>query len=169
MSTDPKELQQPAAPRRPISSEDVPWESWGEGTRFGSRFRHLTSAAVGDAYHVGVQIEELPPGKSSAPAHYHMREEEHLLVLEGSCTLRLGDERLPLRAGDYACFPAGQRAGHCLVNDGSETCRVLVIGERSPDDIAVYTDTGKVKVRSLGEIYDKRATRAYWEGEETGG
>jgi uncharacterized cupin superfamily protein len=124
---------------------------------------------VGDAYRVGVQLEELPPGKSSAPAHYHLREEEHLLVLEGSCTLRLGEERLLLRAGDYACFPAGQKAGHCLVNEGSAVCRLLVVGERSPDEVAVYTDSGKVMVRALGEIYDRQATRAYWDGEATGG
>lgn len=154
-------------PCRPLASDDVAWQSWGEGDRFGSRYRHLTEAAVGSAYHVGVQIEELPPGKQSAPAHYHLREEEHLLVLEGTCTLRLGDERHALRAGDYACFPAGQKAGHCLLNDGDKVCRLLVIGERSPDEVAVYTDSGKVMVRALGEIYDRRATRAYWEGEET--
>lgn len=167
MPANPADPSQP--PRRPIAAESVPWETWGEGERFGSRFRHLTSAAVGEGYHVGVQIEELPPGKQSAPAHYHLREEEHLLVLEGRCTLRLGDERHALRTGDYACFPAGQRAGHCLVNEGTEPCRLLVIGERNADEVAVYTDSGKVMVRALGEIYDRRATRAYWDGERTGG
>jgi uncharacterized cupin superfamily protein len=166
MPTMPADTPQP--PHRPIASDGVPWESWSEGERFGSRYRHLTRSVVGDAYHVGVQIEEIPPGKQSAPAHYHLREEEHLLVLEGSCTLRLGDERHALRAGDYACFPAAQRAGHCIVNEGDTACRLLVIGERSPDDVAVYTDTAKVMVRALREIYDRRATRAYWEGEQTG-
>jgi len=158
----------PAPAFRPIASDDVPWETWAEGERFGSRFRHLTRAAIGEAYHVGVQMEELSPGKQSAPAHYHLREEEHLLVLEGSCTLRLGEERITLRTGDYACFPAGQKAGHCLVNEGDGVCRLVVIGERRPDEVAVYTDTGKVMVRALREIYDRRATRAYWEGERTG-
>jgi len=163
--TDPPEL---GAPRPPISIESVPWETWAEGTRFGSRYRHLTMAAVGKGYHVGLQIEELPPGKQSAPAHYHMQEEEHVLVLEGSCTLRLGEATFPLETGDYACFPAGQRAGHCLVNEGSVACRLLVVGERSPDEVCVYTESGKVLVRSLGEIYDRGAIRRYWAGEATG-
>lgn len=164
---DPKDapLSPPAC--RPVATESVPWEDWHEGTRFGSRFRHLTTAAIGKGYHVGVQIEELAPGKQTAPAHYHMLEEEHVLVLDGTCTLRLGDERLPLRAGDYACFPAGQKVGHCLVNEGTETCRFLVIGERSPNEVCVYPDSGKVLVRSLHEIYDRRAIRAYWDGEST--
>jgi uncharacterized cupin superfamily protein len=151
-----------------VSAESVPWKEWSEGDRFGSRYRHLTTAAVGAAYHVGVQIEELPPGKQTSPAHYHMLEEEHVLVLDGACTLRLGDERHALRTGDYVCFPAGQRAGHCLVNEGSAVCRLLVIGEQRPDEICVYTDSGKVLVRSLDEIYDRRAVRAYWDGEATG-
>ena len=155
-------------PRPPISVESVPWETWAEGTRFGSRYRHLTMAATGKGYRVGVQIEELAPGKQSAPAHYHRREEEHLLVLAGSCTLRLGEATFRLETGDYACFPAGQRAGHCLVNEGSAVCRLLVIGERSPDEVCVYTDSDKVMVRSLGEIYDRGTIRQYWDGEPTG-
>jgi uncharacterized cupin superfamily protein len=97
-----------------------------------------------------------------------MLEEEHVFVLEGGCTLHLGDERHQLRVGDYACFPAGQKLGHALVNEGAATCRLLVIGERSPNEVCVYTDSGKVLVRNLGEIYDKLAVRAYWDGEATG-
>jgi uncharacterized cupin superfamily protein len=165
----PDDPQRPAN-CQPISAESVPWEEWSEGTRFGSRFRHLTSAAVGKGarYHVGVQVEELAPGQQSSPAHYHMLEEEHLLVLAGSCTLRLGNERHQLRAGDYVCFPAGQKAGHCIVNEGSEPCRVLVIGEQSPNEVCVYTDSNKMLVRSLHELYDKGAVRKYWDGEATG-
>jgi uncharacterized cupin superfamily protein len=161
------DVPKPPAICRPIAAESVPWKQWGEGTRFLSRYRHLTTAAAGPAYHVGVEIDELPPGKQSAPAHYHMLEEEHLFVLEGGCTLRLGDERHELRAGDYVCFPAGQAVGHCLINEGAAMCRLLVIGERSPHEVCVYTDSNKVLVRNLGEIYDKRAVRKYWDGEMT--
>jgi uncharacterized cupin superfamily protein len=156
------------APRKPISVDGLPWKEWSRGTRFGSRYRHLTSAAVGAAYHVGVQMEELAPGKQSCPAHYHMLEEEHILVLEGSVTLRLGDARHQLRAGDYVCFPAGQRAGHCLINEGEAACRFLVIGEQRPDEVCVYPDSDKVLVRSLDKLYDGAAVREYWHGEPTG-
>lgn len=165
---DSRQAQPPPPASRPISAESVPWEEWSEGTRFGSRFRHLTTASAGPRYQVGVQIEELPPGKQTSPAHYHLLEEEHVYVLDGSCTLRLGDERHALRAGDYVCFPAGQQLGHCLVNEGGASCRLLVIGQQSPDEVCVYTDSGKVMVRRLGEIYDRRAIRKYWDGEATG-
>ncbi|MBI2566778.1 MAG: cupin domain-containing protein [Candidatus Schekmanbacteria bacterium] len=164
MSTKP-EAGDAASFAKPVATQDVSWETWAEGTRFGTRFRHLTSAAGVHAYHVGVQIDELEPGKQSCPAHYHLLEEEHLLVLEGRMTLRLGDETHELEAGDYACFPAGQRAGHCLVNNSTAVCRFVTIGERSPNEVCVYTDSHKVMVRALGEIYDKSAVKSYWDGE----
>jgi uncharacterized cupin superfamily protein len=156
-------------PRPPISSENVAWEDFSEGTRFAIRYRHLTSAAAGENYHVGFSLEELAPGKQSVPAHYHMLEEEHLFILEGNVTLRLGTETHEMKAGDYACFPAGQKAGHCLLNNTAKTCRYIVVGERNLNEVVVYTDSNKVLVRSLGrrEIYDRAATRDYWHGEET--
>ena len=155
--------------RGPISSENVPWETWGEGARFGSRFRHLTMAAAGENYHVGMQIEELSPGMQSSPAHYHMLEEEQVLILEGQVTLRLGDEMHEMKAGDYVCFPAGQKVGHCFINNSGAVCRWLIIGEKDPNEVCVYTDSNKVLVRALGrrEIYDRAALRDYWDGEKT--
>lgn len=150
----------------PVASEDVAWEPFERG-RFGSRFKHLTRAAMGERpYHVGVAIEELPPGKQSCPFHFHMLEEEHILVLEGECTLRLGEERLRFKAGDYAVFPAGEKTGHCLVNDTDKTCRYVVIGENNPNESCVYPDSNKVSNRWLGERYDRAATREYWDGED---
>ncbi len=153
-------------PYRPVATESIPWETWSRASEFGSRFRHLTKAAIGEPYHVGVAIEELSPGKQSCPLHFHMLEEEHILMLEGECTLRLGEERIRFKAGDYACFPAGEKTGHCLINEGTATCRYVVIGEDSPNESCVYPDSNKVSNRWLGERYDRAAQRDYWDGEE---
>jgi len=147
----------------PFSVDAVPWESYSHGDRFGTRMRQL--GEFGGGSHVGVCIEELAPGKQAYPAHYHMLEEEHLLVLEGRVTLRLGEKSFALSAGSYVCFPAGQKQGHALVNDTDATCRYLIIGERNPHDVIVYTDSGRVGVRLTGEGYRKSATMEYWEGE----
>ena len=138
--------------------------------RFGLRYRHLTLAAVGEGYRVGVAIEELPPGRQSSPAHYHIFEEEHVYILEGALTVRIGAEAHAMKAGDYVCFPAGQKAGHCLVNDSGAPCRYVIVGERNPNEVVVYTDSNKVLVRALGRraIYDLAARRGYWDGENTG-
>jgi uncharacterized cupin superfamily protein len=158
------------APPKPISSLDVAWEVWSDIPRFAVRYRHLTRAAVGENYHVGVVIEELGPGKQSAPAHYHVFEEEHVYLLEGTITVRIGAKSYEMKAGDYVCFPAGQKAGHCLINNSGAICRYVVVGERNPNEVAVYTDSKKVLVRALGRraIFDLAATRDYWDGENTG-
>ncbi|HLZ67081.1 MAG TPA: cupin domain-containing protein [Aliidongia sp.] len=151
---------------KPFAIESVPWEEWSEGTKFGSRLRRL--GKFGGASHVGVVMEELAPGMQSSPLHYHMLEEEHLMMLAGRATLRLGDQRYALSAGDYVVFPAGQKAGHALVNDSDEVCRFLMIGERNPNEVCVYPDSNKVLVCLTDELYDKSAVRNYWAGEDTG-
>ena len=155
-------------PPKPIPSHDVPWTEWTDMPRFALRYRHLTRAAVGEHYNVGVVIEELGPGKQSAPAHYHLFEEEHLYILEGTVTLRLGAGSHEMKAGDYVCLPAGQKAGHCLVNNSSAPCRYVGVGEHKAKEVAVYTDSNKVLLRGLGRVLDLGATRGYWDGEDTG-
>ena len=143
----------------------MPWEEWSEGVRFGGRVQRLGEHA--GSTNVGVLIEELPPGKQSAPLHWHTREEEHLWFLEGRATLRLGDERHAVKAGDYVCFPAGHAVGHCLVNDSDAPCRYLVIGERKPEDVCIYPDSRKIYVRAMDRvILSTDAVRDYWDGEK---
>lgn len=136
-------------PRGPIAIDSVPWTEWSEGVRFGSRYRVLSDTRGDDKRKIGVSYEELPPGKQSCPFHYHMAEEEHIIALEGEATLRLGDERYAIKAGDYVCFPAGQRAGHCLVNESDKPFRFIMIGDNDPSEICVYPDSEKVLIRSL--------------------
>ena len=149
----------------PFKVDDVPIEEYSRGDRFGIRYQGL--GHFGGGSHVGVEIVVLEPGRQSYPAHYHMLEEEHVLILEGEVTLRLGDKSYELSAGSYACFPAGQKAGHALVNNGSSPCRYLIVGERNPNEVVVHTDSGRVSVRLTGEGYRKSATMDYWEGETT--
>lgn len=157
-------------PKLPIATASVPWTESLDLPRFQARYRHLTRAIMGDTYQIGVTIEELLPGSQSAPFHYHIFEEEHVLILEGDVTLRLGDQRHAMKAGDYVCFPAGQKAGHCLVNDSGTVCRYVLVGERNPNEICFYPDSNKVLVRALGRraVLDAGALRNYWHGEHTG-
>jgi uncharacterized cupin superfamily protein len=143
-----------------IKSADVEWETWSHGTRFGSRVKALGAKAGGS--HVGVNIEELGPGQQSCPVHYHLLEEEHLWVLEGTATLCWGDERLTLEPGDYACFPAGDARGHALVNDSPHPFRFLMIGENNPNEVCIYPDSDKVMVRAAHQLFKRGTEVDYW-------
>lgn len=151
--------------RGPIAIEDVPWGEAGQGVRFSMRYRVLSDTR-GDGRKIGIAYEELPPGKQSVPFHYHLLEEEHIIALEGESTLRLGDKRNRIKAGDYVSFPAGQRAGHCLINETNAPFRYIIIGDHEPNDVCVYPDSRKLLIRSFDRAIIRDGDRLdYWEGE----
>lgn len=154
-----------AKPRGPLAIDSVPWTEWSQGVRFKSRYRVLSNTRK-DGRKIGIAYEELPPGKQSCPFHYHTLEEEHIIALEGEATLRLGDERYLIKAGDYVGFPAGQRAGHCLLNESDAPFRFLIVGDHQPSDVCVYPDSNKVAVRALSSAILRDQERLdYWDGE----
>jgi uncharacterized cupin superfamily protein len=153
------------AKHRPFPVAGVAWKEWGEGVRYGGRTQTLSNTRDSRELFIGVVVEELPPGKQSCPLHFHTREEEHALMLEGEVTLRLGDERIVFRAGEFVSFPAGVKIGHCFVNEGSETARYLVIGNRHHDDVCVYPDSGKMAVTSV-DLVVRMNDLDYWDGEK---
>lgn len=153
-------------PRGPIAIESLPWQEWNEGVRYGSRFRVLSNSRE-DKRKIGIAVEELPPGKQSCPFHFHMIEEEHVIALEGEATLRLGDERYTIKAGDYVGFPAGQKAGHCLINESDKPFRFIIVGDNSPNEVCVYPDSDKIMISSFGrKIVRDAESLDYWDGEK---
>jgi uncharacterized cupin superfamily protein len=146
----------------PFEIGRVPWQEFLHGERFGMRYQQL--GVFGGGSQISVSMEVLPAGRQANPSHYHLLEEEHVFVLEGSLTLRLGERTFSLQPGHYACFPAGQKVGHALINETDSPCRYLVFGNPQPNDVAVYTDSGRVSVKLTGEGYRQSATMDYWDG-----
>lgn len=152
-------------PKGPIAIDTVAWTEFSHGERFASRFRVLSDTRA-EGRKIGIAYEELPPGKQSCPFHYHLLEEEHIVALEGEATLRLGEERYRLRAGDYVGFPAGQRAGHCLINETDKPFRFLIIGDNEANEVCVYPDSNKVMLVGLDRAILRDGERLdYWDGE----
>ena len=100
---------------------------------------------------LGVRLEELAPGETSSVHHYHTNEEEHVILLQGSATLHLGDASHALAAGDHVRFAAGEPTAHHLRNTGDQPCRVLVFGERRRDDVVFYPDEAVMLVKAGGD------------------
>ena len=100
--------------------------------------------------HLGVRIEDLPPGGTSSLHHYHTLEEEHVLVLSGVATLHLGTEQHALRQGDHVWFEAGHPIAHHIENTSPGRFRFLVFGERHPGDTVFYPNGPVMLVKSLG-------------------
>jgi uncharacterized cupin superfamily protein len=125
--------------------DDMEWQEWWQSPTIGGRGKRLSPRGA----HIGVNFEELPPGANSGTAHYHMKEEEHLYVMEGSMEVRLGKEWYTVVAGDYLCFPAGDPREHKFRNRFDAPCRFLFFGEHFPDEVCVYPDNQTVGVRLL--------------------
>ena len=89
-------------------------------------------------------------------------------MLEGEVTVRLGDEKHVMSPGDFIRFPAGQEAGHCLINESNDVCRYLMIGDHDTADVCVYTDSNKFLVRAMSQVFDLGAKLNYWDREDFG-
>ena len=146
----------------PFHIDAVPWEEFSHGERFGISYQVLSQFA--GASQITVCMEVLSPGKQANQAHYHLLEEEHLLVLEGSMTVVLGEKSFVVGQGHYVCFPAGQKVAHSIKNHTDKPCRYLILGNVQKNDVMVYPDTGRVHVKATGESYHSAPTMEYWEG-----
>jgi hypothetical protein len=72
-----------------------------------------------------IHDDRVPPGASIGP-HRHLHDEEYYYILAGTGEMTLDGTAHRVAAGDVtAVFPGGC---HGLVNTGTETMRVLVIG-----------------------------------------
>ena len=100
--------------------------------------------------HLGVRIEDLPPGGTSSFHHYHTLEEEHVFVLSGVATLHFGSDQYALRQGDHVWFEAGKPIAHHIENTSSGRFRFLVFGERHSGDTVFYPNGPVMMVKALG-------------------
>ena len=121
--------------------DDV-WNDGAEQDGYASRER-LVAEKLG-AKLWGGTMYELSPGERICPYHWHVGEEEWLLVVAGTPTLRTPDGERSLRAWDVAVFPRGPEGAHEVRNDADAVARVLLLSSLSDPEVSVYPDSGKV-------------------------
>ncbi len=121
---------------------------------------------------LGLSLWELPPGEASYPFHYHLAEEEMIVVLAGAPILRTQEGTRELAEGDVVAFPRGAAGAHQLINRSEQTIRFLSMSTSGEPDIVVYPDSGKLAAcerrpdgSGLREMFRLGDTVDYWEGE----
>lgn len=95
---------------------------------------------------LGASIYELPAGQSICPYHYEYGNEEWLLVLDGSPTLRHPEGEDELGRGDVVCFPVGPDGAHKVTNNADGTARVVIFSTKNHPSVALYPDSDKLGV-----------------------
>jgi uncharacterized cupin superfamily protein len=102
-----------------------------------------SSLRLGDAAGLtqfGVNLVTLEPGAVASLRHWHLKEDEFAIVLEGDLILVEDEGETAMRPGDCAAWKAGVANGHRFVNRSDRPGRFLVIGSKAPDEVASYSD-----------------------------
>ena len=102
-----------------------------------------SSLRLGDAgglTQFGANLVILAPGAKSSLRHWHLHEDEFVMITQGSCTLVDDDGAHDMAIGDCAAFPAGVENGHHFINTTDTEARFLVVGSKAPAETAYYSD-----------------------------
>jgi uncharacterized cupin superfamily protein len=133
----------------------------GDPPGFQTRYRQLGPLLGGDL--LGGTVYEFDPGERTSPYHYEIGNEECLVVITGTPTLRHPEGRDVLAVGDMVMFPDGADGAHQLVNESPEVARVLILSTRRVPFGCAYPDSGKIS--TFGGVFPIDATVDYWDGE----
>ena len=130
----------------------------------GFAFREVSaSGRTGDEL-IGATVYEFDPGNQLWPYHFHVGNEEWIVVVSGTPTLRTPAGERELRAGDVVGFPQGEEGAHTFYNRGSEPVRILFFSTLR-SGYPTYVDSDKVAAG--GRVFRRADAVDYWDGEES--
>ncbi len=140
--------------------------------RPGFRCRRARLSRQAGGERLGLSLWELPAGEAAYPYHYHLVEEELIVVLSGRPSLRTSEGWRELEEGQVVSFLRGERGAHQLVNRTEDTVRFLSFSTSGEPDIVLYPDSGKLgaaeRLRSgegLRAVFRLADAVDYYEGE----
>lgn len=149
---------------------DAPAEHEVREPLYDSRSARLAAGTA--AQKLGLAVDTVAPGKRSCPYHFHYAQEEMFIVVEGSGSIRVAGEMLPLKTGDVVFIPPGPQFPHQIINTSDAPLKYLSVSTREKPEIVEYPDSGKflAMASANGEpAFDtlQRATQSldYWDGE----
>lgn len=147
-----------------------------EGPRAGAfraEMRPLGRAAGNRA--LGCTHYTVEPGAHAFPHHFHTANEEAVLVLEGTGTLRLGAEEVPVRAGDWIALTTGADHAHQLRNTGAVPLRYVCVSTMVYPEVCGYPDSKKLGLihrdpaHPLRAVFFEEDARGYFDREPEAG
>lgn len=97
-------------------------------------------APAGGLRLIGASHVVLKPGAWSSQRHWHVDEDELVVMLSGEAVLVEDGGETILRAGDVAAWPAGAENGHHLINRSDADCVFVAISAGNKDGSGGYSD-----------------------------
>ncbi len=121
----------------------------------GFRRSSVRVGSLFDAARTGLSVYELPPGQAVSPYHFENPDEEWLLVVSGTPTLRHPGGEAELEPWDVVFFPSGPAGAHLVRNNGESPARVAMFSSSSAlVGAVVYPDSDMVWVWSNDDSVD---------------
>jgi len=139
-----------------LTAEDIAAMAGLAKTHFQNPNAQRINKSLGDLTGLtglGIHLIEVKPGFETTEFHVHYQEDEAVYILDGSGEAEIGDERIPVKAGDFLGYRKGGLA-HTIHNTGSEILRCLVIGQRLDVDVADYPRKAQRIYRPKGMDWD---------------
>lgn len=93
---------------------------------------------------LGASVFLIGPGQKSFPYHVHHANEEMLIVLEGSVSVRTPEGEQEANRGDALIFPRGNDGAHQIINRSEEQARFMMVSTMIEPEISEYPDSGNV-------------------------
>jgi uncharacterized cupin superfamily protein len=145
--------------------------------RPGFEYRRAKLGQDAGSERLGASLYELEPGSPPFPLHYHLGNEELLIVISGRPSLRTpeGERERELELGEVVALPVGERGAHQVVNHSPEPVRVLIVSEMNAPDVVVRPESGKLSAfgrppggsgQGIHEVFFLRDAAEFWDGEE---
>jgi len=123
-------------------SEIEDYESSEEGP-FKEKYSSV-SDKIG-ACKLGYNLVILEPGGKACSFHNHHINEEMFLILEGSGTLRFGEDKFQITEGDIiACPPGGRELAHQIINTSNSILKYMALSTMESTEVCEYPDSNKV-------------------------
>lgn len=97
-------------------------------------------ADAGGLTQFGANLVTLEPNAKSSLRHWHLNEDEFVMMTEGTCTLIDDTGETEMTVGECAAFPAGDPNGHHFINKTDAPAKFLVVGSRAKEEVATYSD-----------------------------
>ena len=126
---------------------------------------YLRTAPLLGGEQVALNVFELPPGMSVCPYHYELGEEEWIVVLTGTPTLRTPEGETELKPWDCAFCPTGEEGAHKVTNQSDAPARLFIWSNRTTPGTTIYPDSNKVGAWPPGKLFRLDDAVGYWEGE----
>ena len=95
---------------------------------------HVQSAQLAPRFgasRLAMTVYDLPPGQAICPYHFHWGDEEWLVVVSGTPTVRTPDGEQMLDPGDVVCFPVGPDGAHRVHNASDDAARVAIFSNKA--------------------------------------